>query len=166
MRRRTGDTTRGKTTIEWRRCPLTGFRTVNGADYVVVSGEEGGLWAFNNVVDPSSSSVHDVVFVGKKLVWVQATHQNTGASNWCLLSLATDPPRCIGPAPAELEPREQALLTGNETLQGTLWSLTDVQPSRIRAERRIFADQKRAGTLLLSLKVRDNLLVIDKLTRE
>lgn len=166
MRKRTAETTRGKTAIEWRRCPLSGFQTVRGADYVVVTGEAGSLWAFNNVVDPSNSAVHDVVFVGKKLIWVQATHRNTGGANWCLLSLAAEVPRCVAPAPQELEPREQALLRVDETLQGTQWTLVDVQPSRVRAERPIFAAGRQSGVLRATLKVRAEGLAIDKLTRD
>ena len=166
MRKRTADTTVGHTTVEWRKCPITGFSSVRGSDTVVVSNETGGLWAFHNVVDPSSASIRDAVFVGKKLIWVLAVRRNTGGDNWCLLSLATDPPRCIGPSPQELEPREQGLLTESETLQGTQWQITDLQPSRVKAERPIFASHKQVGTLKLALKVRDNVLVIDNLTRE
>lgn len=166
MRKRSADTTVGHATVEWRKCPITGFSSVRGSDTVVVSNESGGLWAFHNIVDPSSASIRDAVFVGKRLIWVLAVRQNTRADNWCLLSLATDPPRCIGPSPQELEPREQGLLSESETLQGTQWQIVDLQPSRVTAERPIFAAQKQVGVLKAVFKVRDNLLAIDKLTRE
>lgn len=166
MRQRTAQTVRGRTSVEWRRCPISGFRSVNGADLVVVAGAEGPLWAYSNLVDPSSSSVHDVVFAGRKLIWIKAAHEDTGGANFCVLSLAADPPRCIGPSPQELEEREQGFLLQGETLQGTLWSLLEVQPSRVHAERVVFAAGRRSGRLRMALKVRDDRLAIDELTRK
>lgn len=163
----TASTTRGKVTFEWRRCPISGFSTVRGADYLEVSDEEGGIWAFNNVVDPTAAVVADVGFLGKRVLLVQAFKKASGAQIWCPLTLAADVPRCLIPPMSTLDEKAAALLKTGETLQGSDWRMQEMATARATAVREIFREgqPKAVGQVMAVLVLGRDRLKIDSVSR-
>jgi len=167
-RKQTADTSRGKVAFEWRRCPVSGFSTVRGADYLQVSDDDGGIWAFTNVVDPTAAVLSDVVFLGKRVLLVQAFKKASGAQIWCPLTLTADRPHCLIPIMATLDERAGKLLKTGETLQGSDWRLTEMAPSKATAVREVFAEggRKAVATVAAVLVLGRDRLKIDSLTRQ
>jgi|SRR5438067_9068270 len=167
-RTQTADTSRGKVTFEWRRCPISGFSTVRGSDYLQVSDDEGGIWAFNNVVDPTAAVVSDVGFLGKRVLLVQAFKKASGAQIWCPLTLTADRPHCLTPAMASLDERAQDLLKQGETLQGSDWRLKEMAPTRATAIREIFreGEKQAVGQVQAVLVLGRDRLKIDSVARK
>jgi hypothetical protein len=163
----TAKTSRGKVTFEWRRCPISGFSTVRGADYLEVTDEEGGIWAFNNVVDPTAAVVADVGFLGKRVLLVQAFKKASGAQIWCPLSLASDIPHCLIPDMADIDERAQKLLKPGETLQGSDWRMQEQTLKNATAVRDIFKEgEKKASAVVEAvLYIGRDRLKIDSIRR-
>ena len=163
----TANTSRGKVTFEWRRCPISGFSTVRGADYLEVSDEEGGIWAFNNVVDPTAAVVADVGFLGKRVLLVQAFKKASGAQIWCPLTLSADIPHCLIPDMADIDERAQKLVKPGETLQGSDWRMKEQTTSKATAVRDIFKEgEKKASALVEAvLYIGRDRLKIDSIQR-
>ena len=161
-------TSRGKVGFEWRRCPISGFSTVRGADYLQVSDEDGGIWAFNNVVDPTAAVVSDVGFLGKRVLLVQAFKKASGAQIWCPLSLSSDTPHCLIPDMQDLDERAQDLVKKGETLQGSDWRLKEMAPNRATAVREVFreGDLKAVALVQAVLVLGRDRLKIDSVQRK
>ncbi len=166
VRQRSADTTLGEVTIEWRRCPAPGFNTVKGADYVMITGEDGGVWAFTNVADPSSASVSDVGFLGRRWILVQSFAATGAATSWCLLGLSPSPPRCLVPPVPELEAKVQSLLREGETLCCTDWSLEEVTRWKMIAVRSIFKEKTPVAKIRVTLSVNRDDLSVRRVRRE
>jgi hypothetical protein len=166
VRRLSADTTRGEVTLEWRRCPAPGFKTVKGADYVIISNEEGGLWAFSNVVDPSSAAVEDVGFLGTRWILVQAFAATGASASWCLLGLSLSPPACLLPPFPELEDKVQSLIRSGETLCCKDWSLEEVTRWKMIAVRSVFRDKKPVAVIRATLSVNRGDLSVRRVRRE
>jgi hypothetical protein len=166
VRKQSADTTRGEVSIEWRRCPAPGFKTVKGSDYVMVTGEEGGLWGFTNVADPSSASVSDVGFLGTRWILVQAFAATGASASWCLLGLSPSPPRCLLPPIPELEAKVQSLLKEGETLCCKDWSLEEVTRWKMVAVRPVFKDKKPVANIRATLSVNREDLGVRRVRRE
>ncbi len=167
-RKQTAATARGTVTFEWRRCPISGFSTVRGADYLQVSDEEGGIWAFNNVVDPTAAVVSDVGFLGKRVLLVQAFKKASGVQIWCPLTLAADRPHCLIPVMASLDERAADLLKPGETLQGSDWRMNEMATTKATALREVFSEgaTKRVGVIEAVLVLGRDRLKIDSVTRK
>jgi hypothetical protein len=163
----TADTSRGKVTFEWRRCPISGFSTVRGADYLEVSDEEGGIWAFNNVVDPTAAVVADVGFLGKRVLLVQAFKKASGAQIWCPLTLTADVPHCLIPPMSTLDEKAAALLKQGETLQGSDWRMKEMAQGKATAVREIYreGEKKAVGLVEAALVLGRDRLKIDSVRR-
>jgi hypothetical protein len=167
-RKQTAETTRGTVTFEWRRCPISGFSTVRGADYLQVSDADGGIWAFTNVVDPTAAVVSDVVFFGKRVLLVQAFKKASGAQIWCPLTLAAQRPHCLIPAMANLDERAQELIKTGESLQGSDWRMQEMGQSKATAVREIFREGTAAkvGLIEAVLALGRDKLSIDRVSRK
>lgn len=167
-RTQTTATVRGTVTFEWRRCPISGFSTVRGADYLQVSDEEGGIWAFTNVVDPTAAVVSDVGFLGKRVLLVQAFKKASGVQIWCPLTLASDRPHCLIPSMTDLDERAADLLKQGETLQGSDWHMKEMATTKATAVREVFREGETTKTGLIEavLVLGRNRLKIDDVTRK
>jgi hypothetical protein len=166
VRQQTAATSRGDVTVDWRRCPAPGFKSVKGADVIVVSNEEGGLWGFSNELDPSSASIGDVGFLGRRWILVQA-HAATGATaSWCLLGLSPSPPRCLVPPIPELEASASRLLKPRETFCCKDWSLEEVTRWHLIAARPVFLDKRQVAKIRATLWVNREDLSIRRVRRE
>jgi len=165
--KQTADTARGKVTFEWRRCPISGFSTVRGADYLQVSDEDGGIWAFTNVVDPTAAVVSDVGFLGKRVLLVQAFKKASGAQIWCPLSLTSDRPHCLIPVMATLDERAADLLKPGETLQGSDWHMKEMAQTKATALREVFREgaTEKLGVIEAVLVLGRDRLKIDSVSR-
>ncbi len=166
LRQQSANTALGKVTIEWRRCPAPGFKTVKGADYVMITGEDGGVWGFTNVTDPSSAAVSDVGFLGKRWILVQAYAATGASTSWCLLGLSPSPPQCLVPPIPELEAKVQSLVREGETLCCKDWSLEEVTRWKMIAVRSIFKEKKPVAKIRATLSVNRDDLGVRRVRRE
>ncbi|TMA28485.1 MAG: hypothetical protein E6J78_06015 [Deltaproteobacteria bacterium] len=166
VRHQTAGTALGDVTVDWRRCPAPGFKTVKGADYVVVSGEDGDIWGFTNVIDPSAASIEDVGFFGSRWILVRAFSATGASRSWCMLGLSPSPPQCLVPDIPELEAKAQSLLKPAETLCCEDWSLEEVTSWRMIAARPIFREKNRVAMIRASLWVRRYELSLRRVRRE
>ena len=166
VRQLSASTALGDVTIDWRRCPAPGFKTVKGTDYVMVSGEDGPLWGFTNVTDPSSASVSDVGFLGRRWILVQAFAATGAAASWCLLGLSPSPPRCLLPPIPELEAKVQSLVKEGETLCCKDWSIEEATRWKMIAVRSVFKDKTAVAKIRTTLSVNRDDLGVRRVRRE
>jgi hypothetical protein len=167
-RKQTAETARGTVTFEWRRCPVSGFSTVRGADYLEVADADGGIWAFTNVVDPTAAVVSDVVFFGKRVLLVQAFKKASGAQIWCPLTLSAQRPHCLIPPMSTLDERAGGLLKTGETLQGSDWRMQEMGQNKATAVREVFREgtATRVGQIEAAFSLGRDRLSIDYVARK
>lgn len=163
--RRRATTERGETAADWRRCPVSGFRTVRDVDYVVVADPAGGVWAFTNFVDPTQAAVKDFRFLGKRLFLLQTSSTRDPVQRYCLLDLAAEVPACLEPPLAELEEETKKVLAEGESTAGGDFRIADASSKKISVSRPIFRQGKPAGSVNAILSVRDGGLTISRLSR-
>lgn len=163
--RRRAPTAREDTVADWRRCPVSGFRTVHDVDYVVLSDPQGPFWAFTNFVDPTLAVVKDFRFLGKRVFLLETASTRDKARRFCFLDLSDEHPTCMSPPLSELEEKVQALVTAKETLCCEDWSLTDVTAKKVVATRPVFRDRARVGTLTVTLGISPPEITLRKVER-
>jgi hypothetical protein len=163
--RRRASSTRGETVADWKRCPVSGFRTVHAVDYVVVTDPQGGVWAFTNFVDPTQAVVKDFRFLSKRIFYLETAATRDPGRRYCFLDLSAEQPSCMSPPLPELEEKVQALLEPNETLCCSDWQLTDLTAKRVSATRPIFRDKRQVGSVSATLKLSPPEVTVDRVQR-